>query len=355
MASLDELRNQIDNCDSKIIDLLNQRMSHVHQVGVLKNATGGSIYRPEREKSIINRLKKKNDGLLNDNAIEAIFLEIFAVSRNLERSEKVAYLGPEGTYTHQAAESRFGAMSEYLSMSSIRAVFDSIENKMAKYGVVPIENNIDGVVGETLDLLGNTDVKIVAELTIGIHHSFASKTPDLKDIKKIYSKDKAFGQCRSFLSEYSLEDAEHIPIESTAKAAKIASEEPNSAAICSHIATKLYDVPVLFENIEDNHNNQTRFIVISDYENVQSGCDKTTILAKTPDEAGALARFLTDFHESGINLTKIESRPNKGNNDFASWFYIDFEGHFKDTNVAEVMNKHSEHIKWLGSYAKNSN
>lgn len=352
--SLDDYREKIDSVDNQLIDLLNERMEYVKGVGELKKNTGGSIYRPEREKSIINRLQKRNNGALNKSAIEAIFLEIFAVSRNLERSEKVAYLGPEGTYTHQAAESRFGAMSEYLSMSSIRAVFDSIENKMAKYGVVPIENNIDGVVGETLDLLGNTDVKIVAELTIGIHHSFASKTPNLRDIQRIYSKDKAFGQCRSFLSEYSLEDAEHIPVESTAKAAKIASEETNSAAICSHIASKLYNVPVVFENIEDNHNNQTRFIVISDYDNVQSGCDKTTILAKTTDEAGALAKFLTDFHESGINLTKIESRPIKDEKDFASWFYIDFEGHFKDTNVAEVMSKHREQIKWLGSYAKNS-
>ncbi len=353
---LDTLREKIDAIDNQMVDLLNERMGIVKEVGDLKKSTGGSIYRPEREKAILARLEKRSKGkALNKSAIEAIFLEIFAVSRNLELPEKVAYLGPEGSYTHQAAESRFGAMSEYLSMNSIRSVFNAIENKIAKYGVVPIENNTDGIVGETLDLLGSSEsVKIVAELKIGIHHSFASKTEDLKGIQRIYSKDIAFGQCRSFLSEYSLEGVELIPVESTAKAAKLAAKEEGSAAICSHIASKLYDLPILFENIEDNHTNQTRFVVMSDYENIQSGCDKTTILAKTPDEAGALAKFLTDFHESGINLTKIESRPIRNEKDFSSWFYIDFEGHIEDGNVREVLDKREDHIKWLGSYAKNA-
>lgn len=352
-VTLDDLRVKIDSLDNQIIELLNERMNVVQQVGELKNQTGGSIYRPEREKAIISRLQKANKGLLTDGAIEAIFLEVFAVSRNLELPEKIGYLGPEGSYTHQAAESRFGGTSEYLSLNSISSVFSSVENKMAKYGVVPIENNIDGVVGETLDLLGSTNVKIVAELSMGIHHSFASLNDNLKSVKKIYSKDIAFGQCRNFLNEYSLENAEHIPVESTAKAAKIVSQEPGSAAICSHIASKLYGLPIMFDNIEDNHTNTTRFVVISDYENGQSGNDKSTILAKTPDKPGALAKFLTDFHEGGINLRKIESRPSRGDGEHTTWFYIDFEGHIKDPNVEEVMERHKDHIKWLGSYVKN--
>ncbi len=353
--TLDDLRNKIDSLDNQLIELLSERMEVVKKVGELKNSTGGSIYRPEREKAIISRLQKNNKGLLSDGAIEAIFLEIFAVSRNLELSEKIAYLGPEGSYTHQAAESRFGGVSDYLSLNSISAVFNTVENKIAKYGVVPIENNIDGVVGETLDLLGaSKNIKIVAELTMGIHHSFASHSDNIKKIKKIYSKDIAFGQCRNFLNEYSLTEAEHIPVESTAKAAKIASEDPESAAICSHIASKLYGLPVMFDNIEDNHTNTTRFVVISDYENAQSGNDKTTILAKTPDEPGSLAKFLTDFHEGGINLRKIESRPSRGDGEHTTWFYIDFEGHIKDPNVNDVIERHKNHIKWLGSYVKNS-
>ncbi|BCD67543.1 prephenate dehydratase [Nitratiruptor sp. YY09-18] len=351
---LQELRKQIDAIDDQLLELLNKRMEVVKAVGELKNRSKAPIYRPEREIEILNRLKKQNRGPLNDKAIEAIFLEIFAVSRNLERPERVAYLGPEGSFTHQAAESRFGAMSEYLPAHSIAAVFKSIEAERAKYGVVPIENSIDGVVGETLDLLGKSELKIVAEVYMPIHHSFASLEEDIKNIKKIYSKDIAFGQCRKFLQEHFLEDVELIPVESTAKAAMLASKEPKSAAICSNIAAKLYNIPVLFENIEDVHTNMTRFIVLSNFKNQPSGFDKTSILAKLEDKPGALVRFLQDFDKANINLTKIESRPAE-DKDFNYWFYIDFDGHVDDANVQEVFKKHPKEIKWLGSYAKGDN
>ncbi len=349
-AKLQSLRKRIDAIDDKILDLLNERMEVVKEVGELKNKTNAPIYRPERELAILERLKKRNEGPLNDRAIEAIFLEIFAVARNLERPERVAYLGPEGSFTHQAAESRFGAMSEYLPSNTIASVFTSLEAERAKYGVVPIENSIDGVVGETLDLLGKSDLKIVAEIYMPIHHSFASLEEKLENIKKIYSKDIAFGQCRKFLQEH-FEDAELIPVESTAKAAKLAAAEPGSAAICSDIAAKLYNLPVLFENIEDVHTNTTRFIVLSNFKNTPSGNDKTSILAKLADKPGALVRFLEDFERADINLTKIESRP-AADKDFSYWFYIDFEGHVDDANVQEVFAKHENEIKWLGSYAK---
>ncbi len=349
-SKLQELREHIDAIDDKILELLNERMRVVQEVGRLKNKTQAPIYRPEREIEILNRLKSKNRGPLTDAAIEAIFLEIFAVSRNLERPERVVYLGPEGSFTHQAAESRFGAMSSYLAVKSIRAVFKSVETKQAKYGVVPIENSIDGVVGETLDLLGKSDLKIVAEIYMPIHHAFASLEEDISKIKKIYSKDIAFGQCREFLSEH-FSDVELIPVESTAKAAMLAAKEPESGAICSSVAAKLYKLPVLFENIEDVHTNTTRFIILSDFKNAKSGFDKTSILAKLKDRPGALAHFLEDFDHAHINLTKIESRPAE-DKDFSYWFYIDFEGHIDDENVQEVLKKHSNEIKWLGSYAK---
>ena len=357
MKTLDECRVAIDTIDDEILKLLNKRMKIVERVGEIKNDVGGAIYRPEREKAIIERLtniSKKDGGLLNQSAIEAIFLEIFAVSRNLELPEKIAYLGPEGTFTHQAAESRFGAMSEYVSLNSIEAVFKELEAGRAKFGVVPIENSRDGVVGETLDLLAKAQVKIVSELYMAIHISFATKAKNIKNIKKIYSKDKGFGECREFLNEYGLMNVEQIPVESTAKAAILASEDETSAAICSHIAAKLYGIPVLYENIEDVHDNATRFVILSDFKNGISGHDKTSILVRLKDavEAGALVHFLQDFDKEKINLSKIESRPSKDKGGFGYWFYIDFYGHIDDEKIQKVLAKHDGEVTWLGSYVK---
>lgn len=357
MNTLEECREAIDAIDSQILDLLNKRMKVVEIVGEIKHTTGTAVYRPEREKAIIKRLAKLNEetnGLLNESAIEAVFLEIFAVARNLELPERVAYLGPEGSFTHQAAESRFGAMSDYLSLGSIYSVFKTLEAKRAKFGVVPVENSRDGIVGETLDLLAKSDVKIVAELYMPIHMAFATKTTKLENIKKIYSKDKGFGQCREFLQEHGLVNVEQIPVESTAKAAILAANEPNSAAICSHIAAKLYGIPTMFENIEDEHGSVTRFVILSDFKNAISGHDKTSILVRLKDavEAGSLVHFLQDFDDEKVNLSKIESRPSKDQGGFGYWFYIDFYGHIDDPKIQKIINKHADEVTWLGSYVK---
>ena len=357
MKTLEECRVHIDQIDDEVITLLNRRMEIVRRVGEIKHESQSAIYRPEREKAIIDRLQKLSEsasGMLNRQAIEAIFLEIFAVARNIELPERIAYLGPEGSFTHQAAESRFGAMSDYLSLSSIDAVFATLETGRAKFGVVPIENSRDGVVGETLDLLGKSGVKIVAELYMPIHMAFATKAEKIHQIKRIYSKDKGFGQCRDFLAEHGLNVTEHIPVESTAKAAILASKDPESAAICSHIAAKLYGVPTLFENIEDAHNNATRFFILSNFKNGISGEDKTSILVRLKDaqESGALVHFLEDFNKAKINLSKIESRPSRDEDGFGYWFFIDFIGHIDDENVQNVLGKHQEEVTWLGSYVK---
>ncbi|WP_457744320.1 prephenate dehydratase [Sulfurimonas sp.] len=357
MKTLDECRLAIDAIDDEVLTLLNKRMKVVERVGEIKNDTGGAIYRPEREKAIIDRLNKRNEkenGLLNKNAIEAIYLEIFAVARNLELPERIAYLGPEGSFTHQAAESRFGAMSDYLSLNSIASVFKTLEAQRAKFGVIPIENSRDGIVGETLDLLAKSSVKIVAELYMPIHISFATKAQKIEDITKIYSKDKGFGQCREFLSEHGFVNVEQIPVESTAKAAILAAEDESSAAICSHIAAKLYGVPTLFENIEDSVDNTTRFVILSDFKNAISGDDKTSILAKLKDasEAGALVHFLSDFDAAKINLSKIESRPSKDKGGFGYWFYIDFYGHIDEERIQKIIQKHTDEVTWLGSYVR---
>ena len=357
MKTLQDCRNEIDTIDNEILILLNKRMKVVEQVGKIKHETGTAIYRPEREKEIIDRLNglsKEQNGILNKGAIEAVFLEIFAVARNLELPERIAYLGPEGSFTHQAAESRFGGMSEYLSLNSIHAVFSTLESGRAKFGVVPIENSRDGIVGETLDYLAKSSVKIVAELYMPIHMSFATKEEKLEKITKIYSKDKGFGQCREFLLEHGLMNVEHVPVESTATAAILAAKEPHTAAICSHIAAKLYELPTLFENIEDAMDNSTRFVILSNFKNAISEHDKTSILVRLEDgvEAGSLVRFLEDFNNEKINLSKIESRPSKDKSGFGYWFFMDFYGHIDDESVQKAIRKHQDEVTWLGSYVR---
>lgn len=355
--SLEELRNQIDSFDDQVLEILNKRMDVVKQVGELKKQTQTVIYRPEREKQIVDRLAAANNGLLNRAAIEAIYLEIFAVSRNLELPERIAYLGPEGSFTHQAAESRFGAMSDYLALPNIRSVFESVDTGRARFGVVPIENNLEGIVKETIDLLNETDLKIVSEVVISVHFTFATKAEKLSDIKRIYSKDIAFGQCERFLNDYfgGKEDDFFVQVDSTSKAAKLAGLETDSAAICSHIAAKLFDVPILFDNIQDSAQNRTRFFIIGkDFINQKSGNDKTTIIAKLPEDGkpGTLVRFLQEFENQGINLLKIESRPVKEGEQFNFWFLMEFDGYFLDESVQKIMEKHTSEIKWLGSYVK---
>lgn len=355
--SIDKFRDLIDKIDDKILDLLNERMLHVKAIGKAKQTSGTAVYRPEREKDILDRLNSHNNGALNSDAIEAIYLEIFAVSRNLEMPEKIAYLGPEGSHTHQAGESRFGAMGNYLSLSNIEAIFKVLDNKEAKYGVVPIENNTEGAVGVTLDCLRKYEkVKIVSELYMDIHHSFASEMDNLKDIKRIYSHPQAYNQCRGFLEEHILSHIEFIPTKSTASAAKRAKEDKNSAAICPHIAAKLYNLPIMFNKIEDNRANKTRFLILSDFKNLPGSRNKTSILAKTDHRPGSLVELLQTFQDQKINLTKIESRPEKTKG-FKSVFYIDFEGHIDDENVQEALkaNKGKREITWLGSYIGGDN
>ncbi len=349
--TLEELREGINQVDDELLKLLNRRMEFVKEVGKLKQSTGTSIYRPEREKEIVERLAKQSDGLLSKEAIEAIFLEIFAVSRNLELPEKIAYLGPEGSYTHQAAEARFGALSSYLPLRSIEAVFKVLENGEAKYGVVPIENNTEGAVGATLDALSKYHSLIIAELYMDIHHSFATLAEDLSEIEVIYSHPQGYNQCKNFIEEHLLSNVKFIPTRSTAAAAQKAKKNPKSAAICSSIAAKLHALPIHFEKIEDNHANQTRFFILSDFKNQKSGDDKTSILAYTDHKPGSLLELLKSFESNDINLTRIESRPLKKSG-FNSLFYIDFEGHIDDENVQNVMRQYGEKIKWLGSYVR---
>ncbi len=346
--TLDELRVKIDSIDDTLLKLYNERMELVHQVGEVKNTTGAPIYRPEREQAILNRLKSQNNGKLTDAAIDALFLEMFAVARNLELPEGVAYLGPEASFTHQAAESKFGAMSAYLPMGSIQGIFREVDKGTAKFGVIPIENSSNGIVSDTINCLDQYNLKIIAEVMIDVHFAFATLSEDYKKITKVYSKDIAFGQCRNFLQDLGMDDAELVPVESTAKAAKLAAKDVSAAALCPSIAAKLYNLPIRFNNVEDNTSNKTRFFVISNFENAPSGEDKTSLLVRLPDKPGSLVEFLNDFEDAHINLTKIKSHIVEGQ----SIFFIEFNGHQNDEKIQQILTKHQESVKVLGSYVK---
>lgn len=353
--TLDELRQRIDQIDNQLMELLNHRMEVVRLVGELKKTGNTLIYRPEREKEIVDRLTQKSEGLLNKKAIESIFLEIFAVSRNLEMPERVGFLGPEGSFTHQAAESRFGAMSDYIPLANIRSVFEAVATQKVRFGVVPIENNQEGSVNETIDGLALFDLNIVAELSIPIHFCFASVAGKIQNIKRVYSKDIAFRQCAGFLKDLFGEEVELIPISSTSHAARMAMEDAESAAVCSHVAAKIHHLPILFDNIENSEQNRTRFLILAkNFVNQESGNDKTSIIASLSDSPGSLADFLQDFNKAGVNLSKIESRPAKNKSGFQYLFYIDFEGHYQEAHIQALMQKHEKEIKWLGSYVQNS-
>ncbi len=348
---LNDLRRDIDAIDIRLIDLYNERMRYVQQVGDLKKQAGTPIYRPEREQEILERLKAYNrdsDGMLSDDAIAALFQELFAVARNFELPEQIAFLGPDASFTHQAAENKFGALSRYIPIGSIKGVFREVARGQAKFGVVPIENSFNGIVSDTISCLSDYNLKIVAEVMIDIHHVLATKAENIKQIKRLYSKDIAFGQCRQFLEDFGLDEIEQIPVESTAKAALLATQDPSAAAICAEVASKMYHLPILYNNIEDQGDNRTRFFVISDFENAPSGNDKTTILVRLPNRPGALVEFLLDFKEAQIDLTKIKSHIVEG----VSIFFIEFDGHKADEKIKRIFDKHTDSIKFLGSYVK---
>ncbi len=355
MQDISSLRNGIDKIDDQILQLLVNRMNLVDEIGKLKRNTNTAIYHPDREKEIIERLSKMNTGRLSKSAIEAIYLEIFGVSRNLELPEIISFLGPDGSFTHQAAESRFGAVADYISLPSIQSVFDSVETGRSKYGVIPIENNQEGMVKETLDLLFERNVFIISEIIIPVNFCLASKKGNISQISKIYSKDIAFNQCKKFLQDYfgSKNEEFFIQVDSTSKAAQLAEKEEGAAALCSHIAAKINHLPILFNNIQDSDSNHTRFYIIAKQENLKkTDKDKTSIAVKlkNDDKPGALVDLLKEFQLKNINLLKIESRPIKQIYDFKFWFFMDLEGNILDETIQDIIRQKGDEIKFLGSY-----
>ncbi len=350
---IDQIRKQIDALDAKVLEALNNRASLAKKIGAIKNKNSQVSYVPHREKQIITGLVARNKGPLTPLAIETIYREILNTCRSLESKIRIAYFGPEATFTHQAALKNFGGGAQYLPAKTITDVFVEVEKGRADFGVVPIENSTEGMVSHTHDMFIESDLVICSEISMQIEECLLSKTGNKKDIKTVVSFYQPLAQCRNWLEE-NLPGVQIKEMASTADAARYAAQNKNAAAIASSAAAGIYGLEIVERGIEDSKENYTRFLVIGKTPAQRSGHDKTSILFSLKDRVGALHDVLTLFKKHKINMTRIESRPTKKK----VWqyvFFVDFLGHLSDTNIKGLLKKLNDScplVKVLGSYPK---
>ena len=353
--SLPEIRKKIDVLDEQILRLLNERADCVHGVGELKRADGLEIYAPEREEQVYRSLAERNQrigGRLPESAVRAVYREIMSASLALEKDLRIAYLGPEATFTHQAARSKFGASVKYAPQASISEVFDAVARGRADYGVVPVENSWEGAVNHTLDMFLESELQVCAQILLKIEqHLLAVGARD--EITKIYSHPQAFGQCRRWLQS-NMPKAEWVEVSSTTRAAELAARETGTAAVAGKLAGELYGLQTLDVAIQDSPENTTRFLVIGQKPSPATGCDRTSLMFSVSHEPGALYRTLEPFYRLGINIGKIESRPSRRK----AWeycFFLDVDGHSTDAQLNEALSelhKQCTLVKILGTFPK---
>jgi chorismate mutase/prephenate dehydratase len=342
------LRNGIDAVDAELLRLLNERAKLAQQVGHIKN---GQIYRAEREAQVLRRLCAENPGPLKPENIEHLFREIMSACRDLEQHLRIAYLGPEGTFSQAAAFKHFGHAVGNVPSATIDEVFRAVETGRADYAVAPVENSSEGAVSRTLDLIVGSTLKICGEVLLPIHQNLLRKSGGLEGITKVYSHAQSLAQCQNWLNQ-NLPQAERVPVSSNAEAARLASIEPSSSAIAGEIAAETYGLDIVVPRIEDEPNNTTRFLVLADHDASPSGRDKTSLVISAANVPGAMVRLLQPLADAGVSMTKFESRPVKG----ANWeylFFVDIEGHREDTQVALALREittRSAMLKVLGSY-----
>jgi len=348
--TLDDCRKEIDELDKEIVRLLNARTRAAMAIGRLKQESAAPVYVPAREKQVFEKVMGLNGGPLTDAHLRAIYREIMSAAISMELESAVAFLGPETTFTHQAALSKFGQSLRYLACDTMEQVFEEVEKGNAQYGVVPIENSIEGGVTPTQDRLTRTPLKVVAEIYLPIHHCLIVQ-PGVTHPRRIYSNPQALGQCRGWLAAH-MADAEIFPTRSTAGATQQVREDRDAAAIASRLAAEHFGLEVLHENIQDIAGNSTRFLVLGKVYGPSSGKDKTSVFFGVRHKTGALFQALEPLHRAGINLTKIESRPSKQR----AWeytFFVDLEGHADDEKVKSALDELAEHcveFTVLGSY-----
>jgi chorismate mutase/prephenate dehydratase len=348
--NIPEHRKSIDKLDGQIVKLLNERTKHVLAIGEIKLKAGEEIYAPHRERAVLQRICRKNHGPITNESLRAIYREVMSSALSLEKSMAVAYLGPEATFTHQAAIRRFGASLRYSAQKTVGDVFTEVSKNRADYGVVPVENSTEGVVTHTLDMFVDSDLKIVAQIVLPVQHCLVSRYK-MGQIKKLYTHPQTRGQCRGWVQSH-LPHVEIIETSSNARSAEFAARERSSAAIAGVLAAEKYKVPVLEYDIQDNAANATRFLVLGRACSPPTGNDRTSLMFSIVDRVGALYRALAPFRHYRINMTKIESRPSK-RKAWEYFFFVDCDGHMSDRKVARAISQLAEHcsyVKVLGSY-----
>ncbi|HQU15378.1 MAG: chorismate mutase [Chromatiales bacterium 21-64-14] len=354
---LRELRARIDGLDEQIQDLISERAGHAREIAQFKRTAGNAngCYRPEREAQVLRQVRARNRGPLPDEDLLRIFREIISSCLAVEETLKVAFLGPEGTFTQAAALRHFGHAVGTAALGTIEDVFREVEAGGAHYGVVPVENSTEGVVHHTLDRFLRSPLRICGEVELRIHHHLLGRVDGIEAVRQVFAHQQSLAQCRGWLDR-TLPQAERIAVSSNGEAARQVRDAPGAAAIAGDTAAELYDLKVLASNIEDEPDNTTRFLVIGPQEVPPSGADKTSLLVSTRNQPGALARLLEPLARNGISMTRIESRPSRR----GVWeyvFFVDLAGHIADTAVAQALvelEREATLFKVLGSYPRAS-
>ena len=343
-------RQAIDQLDANIVKLLSDRTRHVLAIGELKRQAGEEIYAPHRERAVFDRVCGHNAGPMTHDQLRAIYREIMSSALALEKTMTITYLGPEATFTHQAAMKRFGSSLKYASQKTIADVFTEVSKQRADYGVVPVENSTEGVVTHTLDMFVDSDLKIVSQIVLRVQQCLMSNSPRAK-IKKLYAHPQSFAQCRGWIQNH-LPRVEIIETSSNARSAELAAKEKFAAAIGGVLAAEKYGLQILEQDIQDNASNATRFLVLGRQCSPPTGNDRTSLMVSVADKSGALYQAIAAFRRFKINMTKIESRPSK-RKAWEYFFFIDCDGHFQDAKVAKAIQQlgtHCNFVKILGSY-----
>ena len=346
---LKQLREQIDRLDDELLKLVNQRAALAQQIGHLKE--NGAVLRPEREAQVLQRVQGNNKGPLSNAAVAQLFTEVMSQCRALEAPLTVAYLGPEGTFSEAATLKRFGSAVQSKPCATIDEVFRAVEGGAVNYGMVPVENSSEGAIGRTLDLLMQSHLQICGEVMLPVHQCLLAKHCGFSAIKSVYSHPQSLGQCQGWLNA-NLPNAARISVSSNAEAARLAAENPDSAAIAGSQAAAHFGLSVCVENIEDDARNTTRFLVLGCQQVAPSGNDKTSLVLSAANRPGAVHDLLTPLAKHGVSMTKLESRPARS----GLWeyvFYMDIEGHQADAKVAAALTELRQlaaFVKILGSY-----
>ena len=349
---LKKLRDQINHIDNQILKLLQERAELSKRVGSLKSLTGNKIYVPQREYEILNRLKMQNHGIYPEDAIDQIWSEIFTASRAVQEPNRVAFLGPQGSFGHTASLSFFGSQANMIPITPQTDIFTEVETDRADFGVVAMENSLYGTVRDVLERFQHTNLKICAEIYQPIRHHLISKS-QMDEIERIYSHSQPFAQCRLWLHTY-MRFVEQVEVVSTSDAAQRAASEPNSAAIASKLASEIYDVPVIADSIMDEPDNTTRFLVIGDQILGSTGNDCTSMFFSIKDKVGALYEILGVIVKHNLSLRYLESLPSR-RKPWEYVFYVDIDGHSHDENVNAVLEGIHDlctDVKVLGSYPR---